>query len=355
MTREIIESVKISLLIADDSPVFRHFLKQCVAGMGDVEVVGEARDGVDAMEKMQVLCPDVVTLDMTMPRLDGIQILRAMRRRKMKTKAIVLTSRDQPEARLVQALSEGASECVLKPDDFSGSSEKELSDSLYLLLRSVVRKTKHVARRGAFRIAEEPQRRALYCPDVLAIGASTGGPAALQELFTRLPRSFPLPIIVTQHMPTQFLSCFVDRLDRELPQNVCLAEEGMRLDSGTVYFAPGNKHLEIVRHAPVLLCHLSDAPPEHHCRPAVDPMFLSLAALAPLVRTLAVVLTGMGEDGAAGCVALCRANGYVIAQDEASSVVWGMPGAVVNRGGAHEVVPMQHIAEHILKLCMKSL
>lgn len=289
-----------------------------------------------------------------MPRLDGIQTLRAMRRRKMKTKAIVLTSRDEPEARLVvQALSEGASEFVLKPDDFSGPSKKELSDSLHLLLRSVARKTKRVVRREAFRIAE-PQR-ALYCPDVLAIGASTGGPAALQELFTRLPRPFPLPIIVTQHMPAQFLCCFVDRLDRELPQNVCLAEEGMRLDAGTVYFAPGNKHLEIVRHGPVLLCHLSDAPPVHHCRPAVDPMFLSLAALAPLVRTLAVVLTGMGEDGAAGCVALCRANGYVIAQDETSSVVWGMPGAVVNRGGAHEVVPMERIAEHIMKLCMKSL
>ena len=345
--------MKISLLIADDSPVFRHFLKQCIADMKGIEIVGEARDGVDALEKMQALRPDVMTLDMTMPRLDGIQALRAMRRRKIGTKVIVLTSSDEPEAKLVvQALSEGASEFVLKPNGFSGQAKKELSDSLQLLLRSVVRKTKPVARREPARM--DRVSRSTSCPDVLAIGASTGGPAALQELFGRLPVSFPLPIVVTQHMPANFLRCFVDRLDHELSQNVCLAEEGMPLDAGAIYFAPGNRHLQIVRQDHALRCHLSDAPPVHHCRPAVDPMFFSLAKLAPLVRTLAVVLTGMGEDAAAGSVALCRSDGYIIVQDEASSVVWGMPGAVVDRGGAHEVVPLENIAENIMNRCLKS-
>jgi len=172
----------------------------------------------------------------------------------------------------------------------------------------------------------------------------------LHALLDGLPPDFPLPVVITQHMPANFILSLAERLTRETPIATRVAEDGMALAPGRALLAPGGYHMEIVRQGGGLACRLSDAPAEHHCKPAVDPMFRSLAALAPAVRTLAVVLTGMGADGADGALAIRGAGGHVIAQNEASSVVWGMPGATVKRGAAHDVLPLDGIATAILSV-----
>ncbi|MFQ5356727.1 MAG: CheB methylesterase domain-containing protein [Mariprofundaceae bacterium] len=195
------------------------------------------------------------------------------------------------------------------------------------------------------------RKQAGCSPDIIAIGSSTGGPSALYSLFSELPANLHLPVVVTQHMPAQFLQSLMERMERELPQSFCLAEEGMVLEKGRVHLAPGGMHLEVVRSNRKLICHLSDADFVHDCRPAVDPMFFSLAKLAPITKTLAVILTGMGKDGAAGAVAVQQAKGYVIAQDEHSSVVWGMPGAAVRLNAVDKVMPLSDISACIVARC----
>ena len=190
-------------------------------------------------------------------------------------------------------------------------------------------------------------------PDVVAIGSSTGGPAALHAVLSALPGSFGTPVVLTQHMPKPFLQSLAERLERETALHCRLASDGLILKAGNIYIAPGDTHLELDRLGMNLACHLVDAPPVHHCRPAVDPMFFSLAKLAPRIRTLAVVLTGMGEDGAAGAKAIGDARGYVITQDQKSSVVWGMPGATVKCGAANDVLPLDAIAPAIINACSK--
>ncbi len=350
----------IRLLIADDSPVFRFVLKKCVAQMGDVEVVGEARDGVEALEKMAELHPDVVTLDMTMPRMNGMETLKAMRRRFPGIPAIVLTSPDEEEANLtLEALENGAFEFVLKPGHGPGG-ERRLIELLHPRLVEAARRARGRPARTTPRstAVPRPASRAAAAapsaatppapPDVVAIGSSTGGPGALHAVLRGLSADFPLPIVITQHMPAGFLVSLAGRLTRETPIEVRVAEDGMPLAPGKALLAPGGRHMHVVRRRGALAARLDDGPSEHHCKPAVDPMFRSLAALAPGVRTLAVVLTGMGEDGAAGALAIREAGGHVIAQDEATSAVWGMPGGTVKRGAADRVLPLGEIAPAIL-------
>jgi len=351
------EASSIRVLIADDSPVFRHFLKKCLAKMDDVEVVGEARDGVQVLECMAELRPDVLTLDLTMPRMNGTETLKAMRQRFPDIPAIVLTAADEEEANLtIEALEHGAFEFVFKPGLGTGG-ERRLIELLHPLLREAAQKARNratptMARRALFpapkpaRILPAQAKR----PDILAIGSSTGGPSALNTLLGALPAYFPLPIVLTQHMPAHFLVSLAERLERETPLSAVVAEEGMPLAPGRIHIAPGGRHLEIVSGAAGLVCRLSDAPSEHHCKPAVDPMFRSLARL-PGLRVLAVVLTGMGADGAEGALAINKAGGCVIAQDEATSVVWGMPGATVQLGAAHEVLSLNAIAPAIMAVC----
>lgn len=365
---------RIRLLIADDSPVFRFYLKKCVAKMDGVEVAGEARDGVEALEQMAALRPDVVTLDMTMPRMNGMDTLKEMQRRFPNIPAIVLTSADEEEANLtLEALENGAFEFVLKPGH-GPDGERRLIELLHPRLIEAARQSRAGAgdRAGAGaarrrpaapgatpkpapRAANPPRRAAPSAsqpagrPGILAIGSSTGGPTALHRVLAGLPAGFPLPIVLTQHMPANFLVSLAERLTRETPIETRVAEDGMPLAPGRALLAPGGRHMEIARQGGALVCQLNDGPSEHHCKPAVDPMFRSLAALAPRLSTLAVVLTGMGADGAAGALAIREAGGQVIAQDEATSVVWGMPGATVKLGAAHQVLPLEAIAPAILE------
>jgi len=346
----------IRLLIADDSPVFRHFLRKCVARMQGVEVAGEARHGEDALLKIAELKPDVMTLDMTMPRMDGMQVLHTMKRDYPDLPAIVLTSGNESEAALtVEALDAGAFDFILKPHVADGDPEAFLIEALYPRIKAAYKPPRRsAANPTAMHVMRSTVSSAAARPDLVAIGSSTGGPQALHAVLGALPVDFPVPVVLTQHMPKLFMQPLADRLEKETALSCCLAEEGMKLARGYIYVAPGEHHLELMREGMDIVCRLSDAPPVHHCRPAVDPMFYSLAALAPRVNTLAVVLTGMGEDGAAGAKAIAGKRGHVIAQDEKSSVVWGMPGATVKCGAAHEVLPLDQIAAAIIARCARA-
>lgn len=355
--------MKTRLLIVDDSVAFRMFLRKCLMGLDELEVAGVARDGVDALEKVAELKPDAITLDMNMPRMNGMETLTALKREHPDVNVIIIAAETEDDAdRTVQALKAGAFDFILKPRASDGDPAETIRQSLLPRLKEL--QASRVSHQGAAASSEQrspqapapevdkaPPVRAAPSDarlDILAIGSSTGGPAALHEVLPQLPADLPVPVVVVQHMPELFIRSLASRMDKE-SQLICkVAEDGERLLAGHAYFAPGNWHMEIVSREGGLFASLSDAPPLHFCRPAVDATFHSLTKLAPKIHTLAVVLTGMGKDGAEGALALSKQNSHVIAQDKETSTVWGMPGATVGLGAAHSVVALQRIPSAIL-------
>ena len=354
-------SKKTRLLIVDDSVVFRTCLRSCVNTLADVEVVGAAQNGRDAIVKIKSLKPDLVTLDMEMPHLNGIEVLERLQKEAPNVCVLVLSSASETDAeRTMQALKAGAFDFLIKPDP-SNKNQKEILLSMLKEQISVARSVASVVRQatGVSRSNKRQTTKAIHTriapkarkPDIVAIGSSTGGPMALQKVLTNIPKNFSVPIIVTQHMPKLFLASLAKRMNTDSKLECKLIEDGMPLESGCIYVAPGEIHTEVEHVGAKLHAKLVDGPKVHHCKPAVDITFHSLVKLAPRVNTLAIVLTGMGADGAAGAKALADKHAYVIAQDEASSVVWGMPGETVRLGAAHEVLPLNEITAAIIKRC----
>jgi len=349
---------KTRILIVDDSVVFRTFFRGCVEQLAHVEVVGIARDGRDAVQKIKTLKPDLVTLDMEMPHLNGIEVLECLQEEQPDVCVLVLSCETETDAsRTVQALEAGAFDFIIKPKpghtDPQGILLRLLKEKLPLA-RSVGEVTQLKGKPKPKQVSKPivlKNKNAIVRPDVVAIGSSTGGPAALQKVLTALPKSFPVPVLVTQHMPKMFLVSLAERLNTEMNIRCELAQDGMQLKPGCVYLAPGDIHMKIERLGVKLHVCLQDGERVNHCKPAVDVTFHSLETLAPRVRTMAVVLTGMGADGAAGAKALADKGLHVIAQDEASSVVWGMPGATVRCGAASEVLALNDIAPALIKYC----
>lgn len=350
-------------LIVDDSMVFRTFLRRCLNDIDGVEVVGAAADGKAALRRIEELKPDLVTLDIEMPHLDGIDVLKVLHQQSPETRVVIVTSETVSNAgRAVEALEAGAFEIILKPRAAGHEARQEMVDQLRACLQaartiSVVTRGKSGKVRSASplpAVAGRPRPSEIvvtpappastFRPDIIAIGTSTGGPQALSKVLMALPAAMRVPIVITQHMPGLFIRSLADRLDRETQLTCHVAEDGMSLLAGHVYLAPGDVHLEIHRVGGALKAALVDGPRVHHCKPAVDPMFFSLQRLAPAVQTMAVVLTGMGSDGAAGAAALASGGALVVVQDEASSTVWGMPGATVKAGAAHQVLPLVELA-----------
>ncbi|MDX8413507.1 MAG: chemotaxis-specific protein-glutamate methyltransferase CheB [Mariprofundales bacterium] len=380
--------MKTRVLVVDDSVVFRNFLRGCLNAMKSVEVVGIARDGVDALEKIKALKPEVVTLDMEMPRMNGMEVLAKLGASDDNLEVIVVTGANSNDTeRTVKALEAGAFDFIVKPSSSDRNPSETLTNLLDEKIGLAVKKVRLSLRRAG--IAEDvavapPTRRAPTRieaqrekiaakknaaspaaagvtagktrakslrgrPDIVAIGSSTGGPKALHDLFAALSGDIPVPLVLTQHMPKLFLVSLAKRINSSSPLGCVMAEDGMVLKPGVIHVAPGEVHMEIVRSAGGLQAKLTDGAKVHHCKPAVDPMFFSLAKLAPQVKTLAVVLTGMGSDGALGALEIGGAKGHVIVQDEKTSVVWGMPGATVKLGAAHEVHPLGLIDEAIMR------
>jgi len=347
-------------LIVDDSVVFRTFIRRCLNDMEGIEVVGAASDGSIALRRAAELKPDLMTLDLEMPGMDGLEVLRQLKTCSPDTRVIIVATETPASGdKVVQALEEGAFEAIVKPASATPEDRQALADELQVCLTAAG--SRYRPKRsssaapgvgaGSSGILEKSTGAlrsmvllASFRPDIIAIASSTGGPQALSTIMTAISGTLAVPVVITQHMPKLFVESLASRLDGESALSCCVAEDGMRLERGHVYLAPGEMHMEVTRSGTGMMARLVDGPKVHHCKPAADPMFLSLQRLAPSVRTLALVLTGMGSDGAAGALAIAQAGGMVIAQDEASSTVWGMPGATVKQGAAHQVLPLADIA-----------
>jgi two-component system, chemotaxis family, protein-glutamate methylesterase/glutaminase len=350
---------KIKVLIVDDSALVRRLLTEILQGDSKFEVVGTASDPYVAREKIKKLNPDVITLDVEMPRMDGITFLEnLMRLRPMPV--VMVSSLTQRGAEVtLRALELGAIDFVAKP-------KVDIAGGLGTYSEEIIAKvlTAAKARVGAIRSASaappkfsadavlphaSAARRMLKTTDrIIAIGASTGGTEALRELLVALPPDAP-GIVISQHIPAAFSGPFAQRLDQAAAMSVCEAQDGQYILPGHAYIAPGDRHLIIERDGARYLCRLNDGSPVNRHRPSVDVMFRSVAQhVGP--NAMGVILTGMGDDGARGLKEMQEAGAHTIAQDEASSVVWGMPGSAVKLGAADQVMSLRTIPARLLEL-----
>jgi two-component system, chemotaxis family, protein-glutamate methylesterase/glutaminase len=326
-----------------------------LAAVPQLEVAGTAADGAAALQSIATLAPDLMLLDVEMPVMDGLTTLKRLRAGGYRLPAIMCSGFTQRGARVtIEALANGAADYVAKPTAQHNreAAVRELAAQLLPRIHALARKTQSPVLPAVPARPALAHHAAVATPAIVAIGVSTGGPEALEALLPALPACFPLPVVIVQHMPALFTSMLAERLDKSCPLRVREAAEGLAVVPGNIFIARGDWHLEVLKpasaaHSPTL--HLTNAPPENFCRPAVDVLFRSLA-VAYGGNVLALVLTGMGSDGLAGCRMLHEHGATVLVQDEATSIVWGMPGAVATAGLAHRILPLPEIIPEILRL-----
>lgn len=335
----------IRVLVIDDSVVIRKVLCEALATDPAIEVVGSASDGTIGLTKIAILKPDLVTLDVEMPGMSGLETLVEIRKRHPKLPVIMFSTLTERGASItLDALALGASDYVAKPSN-TGS----LEETRARIERELIPKVKGLCPGKRERNTIPSVRRIISIQtriDVVAIGTSTGGPNALAEVLPKMPRDFPVPIVVVQHMPPLFTRLLAERLDKQSAVSIREGIPGAVLNPGEVWIAPGDLHMTVTREGKLVNLSMNRDSPENSCRPAVDPLFRSVAK-AYGQHTLAVVLTGMGSDGVRGAQQVKEVGGRVIVQDEATSVVWGMPGQVAAAGLATGVFPLDGIAEAI--------
>jgi two-component system, chemotaxis family, protein-glutamate methylesterase/glutaminase len=328
---------QIRLLAVDDSAVMRGILRMVFDRSPGIEVVATASNGADGLADFDRLHPDLVLLDIEMPEMNGLDALSAIRRRDRHVPVIMCSTLTSRGAQItLDALSRGATDYVTKP-----TAQKGVGEGVETLARELVPKILALFVQPPAVIAQPRTPPVLSpstgaAPRVVVIGVSTGGPAALEKLLPALPGSFPLPVLIVQHMPALFTRMLAERLNSLCALSVREATEGAGAETGTVTIARGDWHMELERD---LRLSLNQKPLENFCRPSADVLFRS-AAQATSGRVLGVILTGMGSDGLAGCRAIRAAGGTVLAQDAASSVIWGMPGAVAGAGLANRILPL---------------
>jgi two-component system chemotaxis response regulator CheB len=337
------------VMICDDSAVIRAALARMLEADPAIRVVARVANGKLAVEELRRQAVDVVVLDIEMPVMDGMAALPLLLQADPGVRVVMastLTTRGVDTA--IRALRLGAADYVPKPDTSAVANDS--------FRRELVAKVKGLA--GLRRRASLPARggaplalRAAprVAPQLVAIGSSTGGPQALFTLAEALGRDLRLPVVLTQHMPATFMPILAEHITRLGGMPCAEAREGERLHPGRIYLAPGDRHLLVRGSGAALHAKLSSGPPENFCRPSVDPMLRS-AAEACGGRVLAVMLTGMGRDGLAGTRQVVDAGGGAIAQDEATSVVWGMPGAIAQAGLCHAVLPLPRIGPRVLEI-----
>lgn len=356
---------RIRVLIIDDSVVIRKILGDALATDPEIEVAGLAANGRIGLAKIAQVNPDAVTLDVEMPEMDGLATIREIRKVWPRLPVVMFSTLcERGAAATIEALSRGASDYVTKPSNVGSVNEAirrittDLTTKLKALCGPKLSPPAPVVRPAALPpvrpVAPPPSfvhpAAGRGMPSLLAIGSSTGGPVALAEVIGGLRNALPVPTVITQHMPPMFTRLLADRLSNTSSLRVTEAVHGQTAEAGCVYVAPGDYHMRVVRgDAGGLKLLLDQGPPENSCRPAVDVMFRS-AADACGAGVLGVVLTGMGQDGMLGARRIVEAGGSVLAQDEATSVVWGMPGAVVREGLAEKTLPLGDIA---LEICRR--
>lgn len=333
-------------------------LSNAIASSPQLEVVGTAPSGRIALDKLDAVNPDIVTLDVEMPDLDGIETLRAIRSRRPNLPVVMCSAlTERGGAVTLEALSSGATDYITKPTSTSPGGleafQATVTSKLCTLALARQRRPGTLGATAALAPASARASAVLRSDlrptslgarrpvEAIAIGVSTGGPNALAELIPALPAALSVPIFIVQHMPPLFTRLLAERLAANAPFKVIEGADAAPVRGGCAYIAPGDLHMTVSADRQRIA--LVNDPPENSCRPAVDVLFRSVAA-AYGSGVLAVILTGMGQDGLVGCRHVHAAGGHIIAQDEASSVVWGMPGFVVNAGLADQVLPLSQIA-----------
>jgi len=348
----------IRAVIVDDSIVVRHTVSNVLGATDDVEIVATASSGRMGLSRIAEFHPDVVTLDVEMPGMNGLETLAEIRREWPDLPVIMYSTLTERGATATfDALAIGAADYATKPTGAVSreAAEDQVRDNLLPLVRLWGGRVgrMRLAGRAAKKVVEQnPNGPISYrtagtaTPNIVVVGVSTGGPDALVEIVPQIPVDLPVPLVIVQHMPPVFTNMLAQRLDKVCPLPVTEAVDGEHLDAGHLYIAPGGRHLEVLNTKTGFQARLTDAEPENSCRPAVDVLFRS-AAKAAGPRTLGVVLTGMGQDGLLGSHDIVNAGGSVIIQDEATSVVWGMPGFVARAGIATAALPLKDIAPAI--------
>lgn len=339
----------IRVLVIDDSVVVRKLLSTVFAADPELEVVGTAANGRIGLAKIAQLHPDVVTLDVEMPDMSGLEAVVEIRKSHPWLPIIMFSSQTEQGAVVtLEALARGATDYVAKPSGTASS-----TDALALIQAELVPKIKSLVRRaGASSLPPPPKLKAKTIfparVEAVVIGCSTGGPNALPVVLSALPHPLPVPVLIVQHMPPVFTRQLAANLTKTTGLPVAEAHDGAKVEPGKVWLAAGGYHMTAHRSSAGVHLRLTQDPPEHCCRPAVDPLFRT-AADAYKSGTLAAVLTGMGKDGMAGAQAVHAANGRVLAQDEGTSVVWGMPGHVVRAGVADDVLPLAELGPELFR------
>lgn len=351
---------KVRVLVVDDSPTLRRLLSQIMDSDPDIEVVGTAGDPYIARSKIKKLDPDVLTLDVEMPRMDGLTFLANLMR--LRPMPVVMVSRltDRNADATLRALELGAVDFVVKPD-------VDIADTLDAFAAEINGKIKAAASVTPRALASVPAKRVevdeklsvdavlgkktrkkpfTRTETLLAIGASTGGTEAIKDVLAQLPANAPATVI-TQHIPAAFSAPFAERVNSVSAMSVCQAVDGQAILPGHAYIAPGDRHLQVICRGGRYYCALNDGPPVNRHKPAVDVLFRSVAQEAG-PNAIGVLLTGMGDDGARGLKEMQEAGAHTIAQDERTSVVWGMPGAAVKLGAADMVLGLDKIAGYLM-------
>lgn len=368
----------ISVVVADDSALVRRLVSGVLNAAPDIRVVGVAHDGAQAIERVAELQPDLLTLDIEMPVMDGLTAMRELHRRFPRLPVVMLSTLTQRGAAItLDALTAGARDYVTKPTNSASLTDSldELRDQLIPRIRALTARRAPAAppRQAPTRATPPPsatpphdtlpphaapppaatpsratpatreKRRASARPtQVLAIGSSTGGPDALARVLASITERPSVPIVAVQHMPPVFTAMLAQRLGKLGPVDVEEAGDGQPLEPGVMYLAPGGRHLEVQRRGTGVVTRLHDKDPENYSRPSVDVLFRSVAEAYP-GSAIGVILTGMGHDGRAGCEVMAADGSLIVAQDQESSVVWGMPGAVVESGLADAVLSLEHV------------
>lgn len=375
-------TVPVRVMVVDDSVVARGFYKRWLDSEPDLEFAASFRSGREAVDHVERINPDIVVLDIEMPDLDGISALPLLLEKKPGLSVIMASTLTRRNAEItLKALSLGALDCIPKPDANNSTNTVDFRRELIEKVRGLGRRNKRQRRplpapvapadkeksaarepRGAAAApATRPQvhihvaapcTRSLprVAPRAIVIGSSTGGPQALTQVISGLGDVFSrVPVLITQHMPPTFTTILAEHLSRAAGRPVHEARDGEPVVAGSVYVAPGGLHMRVKKRDQGIAIALDDGPQVHFCRPAVDPLFSSAASVWGS-HVMGVILTGMGSDGTDGAAEIVKAGGSIIAQDEATSVVWGMPGSVAEAGLCAALLPVQDIAPRIVRI-----
>lgn len=347
---------KKSVILIDDSPVIHKLIQSLLKDDPFIDLVQCFENGYQALKKIDEIKPDAVILDIEMPIMDGLQTLEVLQKKKINIPVIVFASMTDRSIQVtLEALTKGAVDFILKPSQINNTAKSldEVKNDLLVKLHKIIQQTDHSQNTLKNTPFQNDSFSTHQSIEILTIASSTGGPKALEVLLSKFSKDFPVPILVAQHMPEVFTKYLAKTLDKKSSLKVEEAYHGAQIKAGEVWIAPGGRHMLVEDQKGVKTIKISNDAPVNSCRPSADILFCSVGQ-SYKSKSLAIVLTGMGKDGLEGSRYLKQRNGRVIIQDQESSVIWGMPGAVCQAGLADQIYSIEDMAEHVEDLIIKS-